>query len=126
MAPLRYAAKYDPFLSLDCAPSALHPGAIQGKEGIKFCHLATLQEVGSDGGSNKLVIDTSRDNSVVSGGISGVGTVDEVDNVVVKKSEPLLITTQPINDKARSCISFVNFSKSFLQKDLNSVAVVDL
>ena len=21
---------------------ALHPGAIQGKEGIKFCHLATL------------------------------------------------------------------------------------
>ena len=32
---LRYAAKFDPFL-------ALHPGAIQGKEGIKFCHLATL------------------------------------------------------------------------------------
>ena len=27
MAPLRYAAKFDPFL---------------GKEGIKFCHLATL------------------------------------------------------------------------------------
>ena len=23
-------------------PHALHPGAIQGKEGIKFCHLATL------------------------------------------------------------------------------------
>ena len=22
--------------------NALHPGAIQGKEGIKFCHLATL------------------------------------------------------------------------------------
>ena len=39
MAPLRYAAKFDPFLSLDCA---LHPGTIQGKEGIKFCHLATL------------------------------------------------------------------------------------
>ena len=34
-------AKFDPFLSLDCAP-ALHPGAIQGKEGIKFCYLATL------------------------------------------------------------------------------------
>ena len=32
MAPLHYAAKFDPF----------HPGAIQGKEGIKFCHLATL------------------------------------------------------------------------------------
>ena len=42
MALLRYAAKFDPFLSLDCAPHALHPGAIQGKEGIKFCHLATL------------------------------------------------------------------------------------
>ena len=73
-------AKFDPFLSLDCAkvegvraqsntstqsflfgplgfwtmaplrriakfrPHALHPGAIQGKEGIKFCHLATLEE----------------------------------------------------------------------------------
>ena len=23
-------------------PHALHPGAIQGKEGIKFCHLATM------------------------------------------------------------------------------------
>ena len=32
-------AKFDPFLSL--RPHALHPGAIQGKEGIKFCHLAT-------------------------------------------------------------------------------------
>ena len=31
-------------LSLDCAPSALHPGALQGKEGINFCHLATLEE----------------------------------------------------------------------------------
>ena len=44
MALLRYAAKFDPFLSLDCAPtpSSPHPGAIQGKEGIKFCHLATM------------------------------------------------------------------------------------
>ena len=59
---------------------------------------------GSDSGSNKLVIDTSRDNSIVSGGGGTVGSVsaaDEVDNVAVKKSEPLLITTQPINDKAR-------------------------
>ena len=38
MAPLHYAAKCDPF-SLNCV---LHPGTIQGKEGIKFCHLATL------------------------------------------------------------------------------------
>ena len=29
-----------PFLGL--RPHALHPGAIQGKEGIKFCHLATM------------------------------------------------------------------------------------
>ena len=44
MAPLRYAAKFDPFLSLDCASHALHPGAIQGKEGMKFSHLATLHK----------------------------------------------------------------------------------
>ena len=44
MAPLRYTAKFDPFLSLDCgAPAlALELCAIQGNEGIKFCHLATL------------------------------------------------------------------------------------
>ena len=62
--------------------------------------------MGSDNGSNKLVIDTSRDNSVVSGGGIGVA-LDEVDNapsVAVKKSEPLLITTQPINDKASSLV----------------------
>ena len=41
MPPLRNAANFDPFLSLDCSP-ALHPCAIQGKEGIKFCHLATV------------------------------------------------------------------------------------
>ena len=63
MAPLRYAAKFDPFLSLDCARvegvvaqskerkgtnfAAQHSGAIiqgggcggaiQGKDGIKIC-----------------------------------------------------------------------------------------
>ena len=42
MAPLRYDAKFDPFLSLDCAPAALLPSVIHGKEGMKFCHLATL------------------------------------------------------------------------------------
>ena len=46
IAPLCYAAKFDPFLSL--RPHALHPGAIQGKEGIKFCHLATMCEMGRD------------------------------------------------------------------------------
>ena len=40
-APLRYAAKFDVFLSLD-RTSALQPGAIQGKKGIQFYHLATL------------------------------------------------------------------------------------
>ena len=41
MAPLGWATKFDPFLSLDCVPD-LHPGTTQGKEGIKSCHLATL------------------------------------------------------------------------------------
>ena len=43
MALLRYAAKFDPFLSLDCAPRP-PPWCSPRKEGIKFCHLATLQE----------------------------------------------------------------------------------
>ena len=53
MAPLRYAAKFDPLLILDCPPPhthTLHPGAIQGKEGIKFCYLATLGRRGRDRG----------------------------------------------------------------------------
>ena len=47
MAPLCHAAKFDPFLSLDCAP-ALHLGAIQGKEGIRFGHLSTLASITLD------------------------------------------------------------------------------
>ena len=39
-ATLRYKIWSLPFLGL--RPHALHPGAIQGKEGIKFCHLATM------------------------------------------------------------------------------------
>ena len=40
---LRYAALQNLIPSSPwIAPLALHPGAIQGKEGIKFCHLATL------------------------------------------------------------------------------------
>ena len=35
MAPLRCAAKFDPFLSLDCA-------RVEGVGAIKFCHLATM------------------------------------------------------------------------------------
>ena len=41
-APLRCKIGSLPFLGL--RPHALRPGAIQGKEGIKFCHLATLVE----------------------------------------------------------------------------------
>ena len=41
MAPLRYAAKFDPFLFLDCAPTR---STLAQSEGIKFCHLATLCE----------------------------------------------------------------------------------
>ena len=40
MAPLCYAAKFDPFLSLDCAPTPSN--LAQSKERIRFCHLATL------------------------------------------------------------------------------------
>ena len=36
------------FLDPKCLGNALHPGIIQAKEGIKFCHLATLT---SGGGS---------------------------------------------------------------------------
>ena len=39
---VRYAAKFDPFLSLDCTLSPSNPTPIQGKEGIKLCDLATL------------------------------------------------------------------------------------
>ena len=40
---LRYAALQSLIPSFPwIAPPALHPGAIQGKEGIKFCYLATL------------------------------------------------------------------------------------
>ena len=38
MAPLRYAAKFDPFLFLDYARVETR----KGKEWIKFCNLATL------------------------------------------------------------------------------------
>ena len=41
MAPLRYAAKFDPVLSLDCA-RVEGVGAQSNFQGIKFCHLATL------------------------------------------------------------------------------------
>ena len=36
MAPLRYTAKFDPFLSLCCA-------RVEAGGGIRFCHLATLK-----------------------------------------------------------------------------------
>ena len=40
---LRYATLQNMIPSFPwIVPHALHPGAIQGKEGIKFCHLATL------------------------------------------------------------------------------------
>ena len=32
--------KFDPFLSLDCARAEGVGGAVQGKEGIKFCSVA--------------------------------------------------------------------------------------
>ena len=48
-------------------PPALHPGAIQGKEGIKFCHLATLlrfhveeEGKGKDASGNKVKADAGK------------------------------------------------------------------
>ena len=40
MAPLRCAAKCDPFLSLDCAGVE----GVGAQSPIKFCHLATLPD----------------------------------------------------------------------------------
>ena len=42
MAPLHYAANFDPFLSLDCAPTPSVLAQSKEKKGSKFCHLATL------------------------------------------------------------------------------------
>ena len=42
MAPQGYTTKFDSFLSLDWVPLALQLSAIQGKQRIKFCLLATL------------------------------------------------------------------------------------
>ena len=39
---LRYATLQNWIPSFGLRPHALHPGAIQGKEGIQFCHLATM------------------------------------------------------------------------------------
>ena len=51
MAQLRYAAKFDPFLSLDCAPM---PSTLaQSKERIKLCHLATLAPLAEGGRRDK-------------------------------------------------------------------------
>ena len=43
MAPLYYAAKFDPFLSLYCA--RVEGVGVQSNPGIKFCHLATLSSI---------------------------------------------------------------------------------
>ena len=76
MAPLHCAAKFDPFLALDCAIHALHPSAIQGKEGIKLCHLATspslaaslpgVQLFGHEKGGVSLRRDARMDEGIIS------------------------------------------------------------
>ena len=42
MAPLRYAAKFDPFLSLDCTPTPSTLAQSKERKGSNFCHLAIL------------------------------------------------------------------------------------
>ena len=62
MAPLRFAAKFDPFLSLlGLCPHPLHPGAIHGKEGIEFCHLATLSSTEETSAGSNPPQDTTED-----------------------------------------------------------------
>ena len=52
MAPLRCAAKLDPFLSLDCAPT---PSTLaQSKERKGFCHLVTLPAEHNDESENPI------------------------------------------------------------------------
>ena len=62
-----------PFLGL--RPHALHPGAIQGKEGIKFCHLATLAAgVGAGAPEDRLLAPAGpalRDDPAVAAGDGG-------------------------------------------------------
>ena len=47
MAPLCYAAKFDPFLSLDCSPtpSALHPPQSKERKGSNFAIWQPLSEI---------------------------------------------------------------------------------
>ena len=60
MALLHYAAKFYPFLSLDCAPT-LQSGTIQGGEGIKFCFALTSgHTVGEQVQKHKEVMDRER------------------------------------------------------------------
>ena len=61
MAPLRYAANFDPFLCLDCAKSVGgRGGAIQGKEGVKFCRLATLSQEAAVHGHGPVLLPNHR------------------------------------------------------------------
>ncbi len=57
---------------------------------------STTHSVSSDG-NNRLVIDTSRDDGNELDNGSG-------DSSVIQKSEPLLITTQPLNDKSEPAV----------------------
>ena len=76
MAPLLCAVKFDPFLSLDCV-GVEDGGAIQGMEGMKFCHLATLNRISMD--DLKLVNSWSR-----GGSISGSKVSIKVEGLMVE------------------------------------------
>ena len=45
MAPLRWAAKFDPFLSFNCARVEGVGPQSKERKGSNFCHLATLAQV---------------------------------------------------------------------------------
>ena len=70
-------------------PHALHPGAIQGKEGIKFCHLATLSRFGSSltVANGQLVVGCPR---YKGGLVTEVGAVFVYDDVRAKAASRVI------------------------------------
>ena len=57
MAPLRYAAKFDPFLSLDCAPTPSTPAQSKERKGSNFAIWQSCDSYGrkkSDIGLNSM------------------------------------------------------------------------
>ena len=66
-------------------PHALHPGTIQGKEAIKFCHLATLE---------------TRPAIEIQTGAGDEGEVDDIDQIHEEVEEELLVDEETLRVSA--------------------------